>query len=79
MVGLPVPSTFAVKDNWFFENFLTPLLYINIDVTGQIPDSADRIVVKRLIANTVTDEQKIFLTIFHNFLCYKLLIRVNAH
>lgn len=60
MVGLPVPSTFAIKDNWFFENFLTPLLYININVTGQIPDSADRIVVKRLIANTTTDAQKIF-------------------
>jgi hypothetical protein len=60
MVGLPVPSTFAVKDNWFFENFLTPLLYINVNVTGQIPDSADRIVVKRLIANTTTDAQKIY-------------------
>lgn len=60
MVGLPVPSTFAVKDNWFFENFLTPLLYININVTGQIPDSADRIVIKRLIANTITDAQKIY-------------------
>ena len=60
MVGLPVPSTFSIKDNWFFESFLTPLLYININVTGQIPDSADRIVVKRLIANTITDEQKIF-------------------
>jgi len=60
MVGLPVPSTFAVKDNWFFENFLTPLLYININITGQIPDSADRIVIKRLIANTITDAQKIY-------------------
>ena len=60
MVGLPVPSTFGIKDNWFFENFLTPLLYININVTGQIPDSADRIVVKRIIANTTTDAQKIF-------------------
>ena len=60
MIGLPVPSTFAIKDNWFFESFLTPLLYININVTGQIPDSADRIVVKRLLANTTTDAQKIF-------------------
>jgi hypothetical protein len=58
MVGLPVPSTFSIKDNWFFESFLTPLLYINVNVTGQIPDSADRVVVKRLIANTTTDVQK---------------------
>ena len=60
MVGLPVPSTFSVKDKWFFESFLTPLLYINVNVTGQIPDSADRIVVKRIIANTITDAQKIY-------------------
>lgn len=58
--NLAVPSTFGVKDNWFFENFLSPLLYININVTGQITDAADRIVVKRIIANTQTDEQKVY-------------------
>lgn len=58
LTNLAVPSTFSVKDNWFFESFLSPLLYININVTGQIADSADRIVVKRIIANTTTDAQK---------------------
>ena len=58
LVNLTVPSTFSVKDNWFFESFLSPLLYININVTGQISDNADRIVVKRIIANTTTDAQK---------------------
>jgi hypothetical protein len=56
--NLTVPSTFGVKDNWFFDSFLSPLLYVNIDVTGQISDAADRIVVKRIIANTQTDAQK---------------------
>jgi len=60
LLGLPIPSTFGIKDNWFFENFLSPLLYIDINVTGQIPDSADRIQIKRVIANTVTDSQRIF-------------------
>lgn len=60
LTNLSVPSTFATKDNWFFESFLSPLLYVNIDVTGQIPDSADRILVKRIIANTQTDIQKSF-------------------
>lgn len=60
LVGLPVPSTFATKDNWFFESFLSPLLYISINVTGQIPDESDRIKVKRIIANTVTDIQKTY-------------------
>jgi hypothetical protein len=58
LANLPVPSTFAVRDNWFFESFLSPLLYINVNVTGKIPDSADRITVKRIIANTDTDVKK---------------------
>lgn len=58
ITNLSVPSTFDVKDNWFFESFLSPLLYINVNVTGQIPDGSDRIVVKRVIANTTTDDQK---------------------
>ena len=58
LTNLAVPSTFDVKDNWFFESFLTPLLYINVNVTGQVPVAADRIVVKRIIANTTTDTQK---------------------
>ena len=60
LTNLGVPSTFATKENWFFESFLSPLLYVDIDVTGQIPDGADRIVVRRVIANTLTDDQKVF-------------------
>ena len=60
LTNLSVPSTFATKDNWFFESFLSPLLYISIDVTGQIPDGADRILVQRIIANTLTDQQKVY-------------------
>jgi hypothetical protein len=57
---LQVPSSFKVKDNWFFESFLSPLLYVSIDVTGKIPENSDRIVIKRIIANTETEDQKNF-------------------
>ena len=57
---LQVPSSFRVKDNWFFESFLSPLLYVSIDVTGKIPENSDRIVIKRIIANTETEDQKNF-------------------
>lgn len=57
---LQVPSSFKVKDNWFFESFLSPLLYVSVDVTGKIPENSDRIVVKRIIANTETEDQKNF-------------------
>lgn len=58
--NLQVPSTFATRDNWFFESFLTPLLFITIDVTGQVAEDADRVRVKRIIANTNTDEKKAY-------------------
>ena len=59
--NLPVPKTFYVRDNWFFESFLSPLLYINVNVTDKIPDSEDRIQIKRIIANTDTlDKQNYF-------------------
>lgn len=60
MANLPVPGTFQTKDNWFFESFLSPLLYVSIDVTGKISENADRILVKRIIANTTTQAQKDF-------------------
>jgi len=60
LVNLQVPSTFATKDNWFFESFLSPLLFISLDVTGQLPNDADRILVKRIIANTDTEDKKLF-------------------
>ena len=57
ITNLQVPSTFASKDNWFFESFLSPLLYVNLDLTGQIQESADRILVKRIIANITAQSQ----------------------
>jgi hypothetical protein len=58
--NLAVPSTFGTKDNWFFESFLSPLLYVSLDVTGKIPDDSDRILVKRVIVNTQTQAEKDF-------------------
>jgi hypothetical protein len=58
LTNLTVPNTFGAKDNWFFESFLSPRLYVNVNVTGQIPEASDRILVKRIIANTETDVQR---------------------
>ncbi len=58
--NLSVPATFQTRDNWFFESFLSPLLYVSIDVTGKIQESSDRILIKRIIANTTDQAQKDF-------------------
>jgi hypothetical protein len=70
LTGLNVPSTFGTKNNWFFESFLTPLLYVQIDLTSQIAnlnekeriliENSDRILCRRIIANTVTDAERDF-------------------
>lgn len=56
--SLQVPQEFKIKNNWFFESFLNPLLYVSFDVTGKVPDDMRRAVVKRFIANTNTQEKK---------------------
>jgi hypothetical protein len=56
--SLQVPGTFQARNNWFFESFLNPLLYIEIDVENQIPENSENVYVKRIIANTQSDVQK---------------------
>lgn len=56
--SLQVPSNFKIKNNWFFESFLNPLLFVSFDVTGKVPDDMRRAVVKRLILNADTQTKK---------------------
>ena len=55
-----VPEGFKIKNNWFFESFLSPLLFVSFDVTEFVPDDMKKSVVKRLIVNTEFQEQKDF-------------------
>lgn len=43
------PNTFDIKSNYFFEDFLTPLLKVSFDVSGQVPTDTERVLVKRVI------------------------------
>lgn len=56
--SLQVPATFQARNNWFFESFLNPLLYISVDVENQIPSNSEKVLVKRIIANTQSDIQR---------------------
>ena len=58
--SLNVPQNFKVKNNWFFESFLNPLLFIGFDVSGKVPDNMNRAVVKRVIASTDDQTKKDF-------------------
>ncbi len=56
-------NSFKVKSNWFFENMMNPLLCVTIDLTGQIPETTENVVVKRYILDTDTDRK---ITFFEN-------------
>lgn len=56
--SLQVPSTFKTRNNWFFESFLNPLLYVSLNVENQIPVECKKVVVRRVIADTQTEAKK---------------------
>ena len=51
---MPVPTTFNKKENWFFESFLNPLLYVSFNLTGQVKYETEKIEVARYILNLDT-------------------------
>lgn len=58
--SLSVPSTFKTRNNYFFESFLNPLLFISLNVEGQVPIDTNKVFVKRIIANTNTDAKRAY-------------------
>lgn len=64
---MSVPTTFKTKENWFFESFLNPLLYISFNLTGQVRTDTEKIEVSRYILNLDTPEKlRIFNSNFAN-------------
>ena len=46
------PINFSTKPNYFFEDFLNPILTTSINVSGQIPNNTERVLVKRIVFNS---------------------------
>jgi hypothetical protein len=55
---LATPLNFNTKENWFFESFLNPLLYVSFDLTNQIKYNTENIEVARYILNLDTIEKQ---------------------
>jgi hypothetical protein len=56
--SMPVPTQFATKENWFFESFLNPLLFIKFDLTGQMKFNTEDVEVARYILNIDSEAKK---------------------
>lgn len=61
--GIQDPSTFKLDTNWFFEDLMFPGITVDIDLTGNIEDSADRVKVVRVILDARNDRAR---TIWEN-------------
>lgn len=62
--NLGLPTRFKTKNNWFFESFLSPLLYVPIDVTNYVSEDISKFEVRRVIINVGEDSDLI--TYFNN-------------
>lgn len=54
---MPVPNNFYKKENWFFESFLNPLLYVQFNLTGQVKPDTERVEIARYILNLDSAEK----------------------
>lgn len=54
VTSLARPISFGTKTNYFFEDFLNPLMTINLDVTGQVPIETEQVLVKRFIFDSTS-------------------------
>jgi hypothetical protein len=58
VTSLNLPTQFETQSNLFFESFLSPLLKIKFDVSGQITEDTERVLVKKYLissSNTALD------------------------
>ena len=60
ITNLETPRNFSYQNNWFFEDFLSPALYFSVDVSEYVESDSDKILVKRVILNTQTEDEKEF-------------------
>jgi hypothetical protein len=60
LTNLETPSRFNIQNNWFFEQFLNPQIFVSFDGGNQIPVEATQIAYKRFILQLNTDQKQQF-------------------
>lgn len=60
ITNVQAPTRFEYKNNWFFEDFLNPLMYISIDVSGQIPVDTEKVITKTYLLQLDSEVKKKF-------------------
>lgn len=78
IIDLAAPSVFKTRNNWFFESFLFPQMYVEFDLKGKIDDRSDRVEVKRVIFDNFNDDETIWFknNLVGNYLSYQEVIDI---
>lgn len=58
VTNLQVPVTFSPKDNYFFNNLMSPLLAVRFDLSGKIDSGVRNVLVRRVIVDIDTVDKK---------------------
>jgi len=52
------PTTFNIKSNYFFESFIDPLMYVTLDLSGQIPINTENVLVRRYLLQIDNEDNR---------------------
>ena len=58
VTSIAAPTTFNIKSNYFFESFIDPLMYVSLDLSGQIPIDTENILVRRYLLQIDNEEKR---------------------
>ena len=56
--SIAAPTAFNIKSNYFFESFIDPLMYVTLDLSGQIPITTENIIVRRYLLQIDNEEKR---------------------
>ena len=57
IVDVEAPSIFQSRNNWFFEDFLFPQMYVEFDLKDKIDDRSDRVKVRRILFDNFDESE----------------------
>ena len=60
ITGMSNPTLFEYKPNWYLDNFINPMMYINLDVTKWVDPQSKYLISKRLILNLDTKDKQLY-------------------
>jgi len=67
ITSLNVPVDFVPRDNYFFNNLVSPQMVVRFDLTGKVDSTVKKVMVRRLILDIDSvDKQTIFNNTFNN-------------